>query len=103
MLKFFDFKILASAENGQQAVDKYKTLSIKPDVIIMDHRMPIKSGFDAAKEILAINKEQKIVFASADSTIKRQALSLGIEKFIEKPFKYTKLVETIKDLLNESN
>ncbi|MGV9171277.1 MAG: response regulator [Promethearchaeia archaeon] len=68
----------------------------------MDHRMPIKSGFDAAKEILALNRDQKIIFASADSTIKGKALSIGIERFLEKPFKYTKLVEIIKDILNES-
>jgi CheY-like chemotaxis protein len=35
------------------------------DVVILDYKMPKKDGLQAAKEILDINPEQRIIFASA--------------------------------------
>ncbi len=77
----------------------YKNFPIKPDIIIMDHRMPIKSGIEASKEILSINSEAKIIFASADTTIKEIALSIGVLCFKTKPFSNKKLIENIEKAL----
>ena len=52
----------------------------------MDHRMPVKNGIEATKEILANSSEikPKIIFASADKTIKEIALSIGATSFKDK-------------------
>ncbi|MFX1325089.1 MAG: response regulator [Promethearchaeota archaeon] len=90
------FKIEGMAKNGKEAVELYKSSQNKPDVIIMDHRMPIMNGIEASKEILKYDKDAKIIFASADSTVKDQTVSIGVISFKEKPFKLEKLMDNIK-------
>jgi len=101
-LKLYGYNVIGSAKDGEEAVKMYKSFQNKPDVILMDHRMPIKSGFEAAKEILEISKESIIIFASADKTVKEKALSLGAMSFKEKPFTIERLVNNIKKALNLS-
>ena len=52
-------------------------------------------------EILKINKKAKIIFASADMSVKQKALSLGACEFLDKPFKMQKLLTTIQKLTKE--
>jgi len=83
-----------------EAVCKYKSFSKKPDIILMDHRMPIKNGIETFKEILKINNNAKIIFVSADNSIKNDVLSLGATDFLCKPFNIEKLIQSIKNALN---
>ena len=62
----------------------------------MDHRMPIKNGIEATKQILRINSGSKIIFTSADNSVKQEALSLGAKSFLDKPFSITELIDKIK-------
>ena len=95
-LKLNGYKVIASAENGLDAVNKFKNFSEKPDIILMDHRMPLKSGMEAAKEILEIDSSIKIIFVSADETIKKEALSNGAISFKDKPFSLQQLFNNIE-------
>jgi two-component system chemotaxis response regulator CheY len=100
ILKEAGFSIIGTAINGKDAVEKYNNLNEKPDVILMDHRMPIKNGLDAMGEILKINKNEKIIFASADITVKDKAISMGAIAFLDKPFKMHELLESIQTIAN---
>ena len=42
---------IVEAQNGQQAVDLYKTAPF--DAVLMDIQMPVKDGYDATREIRA--------------------------------------------------
>ncbi len=95
------FEIIDTALNGKVAVEKFLSFKEKPDIILMDHRMPIKNGLDAMIEILQIETHEKIIFASADISIKQKALSLGACEFIDKPFNMSKLLTTIQRVINE--
>ncbi|MBY8984267.1 MAG: response regulator [Candidatus Lokiarchaeota archaeon] len=97
------FEIIDTALNGKVAVDKYKSFNEKPDIILMDHRMPIKNGLDAMKEILQINEHEKVIFASADISIKQSVLSLGALAFLDKPFNMKRLLDIIKKAVKEVN
>ena len=88
------------ANNGKVAVDLYKSLSVKPDIILMDHRMPVKNGIEASKEILEIDNHSKIIFLSADSSVENDALSIGAKKFVKKPFSIKDLIQNIEITLN---
>ncbi len=88
------------AKNGKEAVDVYKSQLHNLDIILIDHRMPIKNGIEASKEILEIDKKTKIIFLSADSTIKSDAISLGVKRFVKKPFLAKYLIQEIISLLN---
>ena len=102
VLTTFGHKILAVANNGEEAVQKYKNLPYKPDIIIMDHRMPIKNGIEATKEILEIDKGAKIIFASADKEARERAESLGVLSFKSKPFSNEKLIRNIEKALKRT-
>jgi two-component system chemotaxis response regulator CheY len=94
-------EIIDTVFNGKIAVEKYKNLNDKPDIILMDHRMPIKNGLDAMSEILQINNNEKVIFASADIRIKQKALSFGACAFLDKPFNMRKLLTTIKKITQD--
>ena len=66
------YKIVGVAKNGVEAIEKFRSYSLKPDIILMDHRMPLKNGIDAAREIMQINSKSKIIFISADETVKEE-------------------------------
>ena len=94
------YKVIASAENGLDAVKMFKNFSEKPDVVLMDHRMPIKNGLEASREILEMNGYSKIIFASADKSVREEALSLGIQSFKDKPFTLKRLYDNIEKAIN---
>ena len=84
--------------NGKDVVENYKNHSEKPNLIIMDYRMPVMNGLDAMKEILEIDKNTKIIFASADTTMKELSISMGATAFLSKPFK----IEELTNLINKA-
>ena len=66
----------------------------------MDYRMPVMNGFDAMNEILKIDRNTKIIFASADTTMKEISISMGATAFLSKPFKIEKLTDLINKAIN---
>ena len=87
--------------NGRDAVDNYRNLSEKPKVIIMDYRMPVMNGLDAMNEILEIDRNTKIIFASADTAMKELSISKGATAFLSKPFKIEELICLINKAIKE--
>ena len=100
ILRANGFEFAGFARNGEEAISMYKSLLVKPDIILMDYRMPIKNGIDTSKEILEIDNQSKIIFLSADMSIKDEALSLGIISFIDKPFTIKNLVRHIVEAID---
>ena len=98
ILEDMGHKIVAQSLNGEVALKSYKTLDEKPDLIIIDHRMPIMSGTDLAESILEINKGQKILFLTADESVKDVVKDLGISTFLEKPAD----IDTIRNAVEEA-
>ena len=96
MLTTFGFEVVDKASNGKEAIEKFISFSNKPDLILMDHRMPVKNGIDTAIELLKINSHTKILFASADNSVKGRAFEIGVAAFIKKPFTMVELHNEIK-------
>lgn len=62
-------KEVTATTDGRKCVEVYKRKNIGHsknyfDVVILDHKMPIMTGLQAAVEILNINSQQRIIFAS---------------------------------------
>ncbi len=95
-LKFKGHTIVAKASNGEEALEIYKNFKNTPDIIIMDHRMPLKNGLETTKEILAINPDCKIIFVSADYSVREKALEMGVIEFLEKPIDFSTLFNIIE-------
>ena len=75
------------------------------DVVILDHSMPKKTGFDVAKEILKVRPNQKILFITGfGDELESKIEELGQGKdisILEKPFNSSSLIEKIELVLKE--
>lgn len=88
-----------AAQNGEEAVNVFRTLKHKPDIIIMDHRMPGKDGIETTRELLQMDPSVPIIFSSADETVRDEALGAGAVSFWAKPFPVGMLVNAMLDIV----
>ena len=94
------FNVVGSAFDGDEAVKLFGALNPRPDVLLMDYRMPIKDGVTATKEIRVIDPASKIIFLSADETARELALEAGAISFLIKPVRFAHLLQTINQVLD---
>ncbi len=91
-----DMKVVAEAANGQQAVELYR--KHRPDVVLLDMRMPIMSGVDAAKAIRAEFPDAHMVALTTyggDEDIRR-ALAAGVQSYLTKDVLHDELLKAIR-------
>jgi two-component system chemotaxis response regulator CheY len=89
-------EVVADAYDGEEAVVKYSEMKPKPDVVILDHRMPNKDGLEAMKEILGIEPTARIVFISADANVREQAMKNGAVSFGLKPVTIRHMLDLVE-------
>ena len=94
-------EVVGDAFDGEEAVKKYTEMSPKPDVVILDHRMPNKDGLEAMKEILVIEPAAKIVFISADANVREQAMKNGAVSFGLKPVTIRHMLDLVETAVTE--
>ena len=90
---------VVSARNGLDAINQYK--QDKPDIVLMDIKMPIMNGFNAFFIIKEFDKEAKIVLTSSyaiDNEEYQHAKKLGLVGLLSKPFTIEKIVKMIDKL-----
>lgn len=92
------FEVVAEASDGEEAVQLYQ--EYKPDITTMDITMPKKSGIVALQEIMAFDKDAKVVMVSAMGQEEwvKQSIIAGAKNFIVKPFTPDKLHEVLNKL-----
>src|SRR2546423_10808088 len=80
------FTVVGEAENGKQAVEKYKQL--KPDLVTMDIIMPEMGGIEAVKQITQAEPAAGIPLWSAmgQQALVQEALQAGARDFVGQPF-----------------
>ena len=90
--------MVAQASNGREAIEYFR--EHKPDVTLMDLRLPDMSGIDAAISIREEFPEARIIILTTfDSDTDRQrALTAGINAFMLKSGPPGKLLETIREV-----
>ena len=91
-------EILATAYDGKEAISIVNDLPVKPDIILMDHRMPQVSGLEATQKISKTFPEIKIILISADMKVAQEAKDQGAAAFLLKPTSFKKVLSTIGDL-----
>lgn len=104
ILKKEGFDICGEAENGKDAIDKYKEL--KPDLVTMDIVMPKMDevdGIGAVREIMKIDPQSNIIMVSAmgQHALVVEAIQMGAKDFIVKPFQPSRVVEAIRRVLGQ--
>ena len=81
--------------NGEEAVNSF--LRERPDLILMDIRMPVMNGIQATEKIRTIDIDLPIVAVTANAFLieQQQALAAECNDIIAKPYTYERLKETI--------
>jgi len=91
-----DMAVVAEAANGQQAVEMFKLH--RPDVVLMDMRMPGMSGVEAAEAIRRLSPQARIVALTTyggDEDIHR-ALQAGVQAYLTKDVLHDELLKAIR-------
>ncbi len=90
-----EIEVSGVVNDGRQALSLYKKTS--PDVVLMDIRMKEMNGLEASKEILAFDKDAKILLLTTfhDEEYIISALSLGTKGYLLKQ-DYESLIPAIK-------
>lgn len=89
---------VSEAGDGLAAVDAVRRA--KPDLVILDVRLPGQDGIDALREIRTFSDVHVIMLtARADETDKLIGLSVGADDYMTKPFSPRELVARVKAVL----
>ena len=103
ILQLRGYRVVGTAFDGEEALKKYGNTPEKPDVIIMDHRMPIMNGVEATKQIIRMNPKQKVIFVSADVLVEKEARDAGAVEFLPKPCVMDDLIENMQKISPSGN
>ncbi|MDE5909131.1 MAG: response regulator [Lachnospiraceae bacterium] len=100
--------IMDVADDGSVAVDKVKASNPgQYDLILMDIQMPIMDGYEAARQIRALDTPALAnipiiaMTANAFEEDRKAAFDAGMNAHIAKPIDTKKLVELLKEILNQ--
>jgi len=86
MLENLDYDVVAEAGDGQQAVTLAR--DTKPDICILDVKMPVMDGIDAVHILTAENISPAILLtAYSDKELVDRAKEAGVFAYLVKPFK----------------
>ena len=92
---------IGEGEDGDDGLAKI--LSLKPDIVIADVKMPGMTGIQMIEAAIKGGYEGKCLILSgySDFTYAKEAMSLGVKGFILKPVDEDELIEALKDLCEE--
>lgn len=90
-----NIEILGEADNGQAAlelIDKFK-----PDIVLLDIDMPVKTGLDVMKELSERERIPKVIFLTvyADEDMYDEGVELGISGYVLKDSAISEITECI--------
>lgn len=95
--------VVAEAANGQEAI--VKAIRLKPDIVVMDVRMPIMNGIEAARRLLSVLPEVGIMILSllADQRTVATAYRVGAKGYLPKDCIYEDLIPAISAIKNNQS
>ena len=96
ILELHGFEVI-TATNGEEGVQKFTKYN--PSLVIMDGDMPILDGYQAFKQIKAIDTKANVVIVTGFSEFEpksQEAIKEGLIKVISKPLGVDELLELAK-------
>ena len=97
--------LLAEAEagNGKEALERMKEL--RPDIVLVDIRMPVMDGLTFIREAKKLNPRCSYIIMSAYSDFEyaKEAIKLGVIDYILKPIEEEELEALLKKIVHRLN
>jgi len=93
-----DMQVVAEADNGSSAIKQAE--KFKPDIVIMDIRMPVVDGIDATRQIKSKYPEIKIIALSShsDRSYVEKMLQAGASDYLSKICSRSDLIKCIHNV-----
>jgi DNA-binding NarL/FixJ family response regulator len=91
-------EVAGEASDGREAVELARKL--RPDLAILDLAMPLLNGMDAAREILKLNPEARVILLTmhAEDHYVLEALRAGASGYVMKTRASSELVQAIREV-----
>jgi two-component system KDP operon response regulator KdpE len=94
-LKLHGYEVITTV-SGEEALEKVRTTN--PDVMLLDIIMPGLDGFEVLRQLRCFSQMPVITFSASASNYS-EALQLGANDFLTKPFEPDEMVRRIEVLL----
>ena len=103
MLESEKYKVVAIANNGQEALDLYEEHKKDLDLITTTLDMPILDGYAFLYELMKQSPKVKIAFISEDTTkgVIEDLLRMGAVDFILKPMDRVRILDRLKQVMRK--
>jgi len=100
LMRSSDYEVRV-ARNGEEALRLAE--SFRPDLVLLDVMMPLRSGFDVCQKIREnpVLRGMKIVMLTAKGrdAERNRGVDLGANAYVTKPFSTKELMNTVRGLL----
>jgi DNA-binding response OmpR family regulator len=90
---------VVSAENGQDAIEKFG--QEKMDLLLLDLGLPVKDGWEMLEWLAGVNPLLPIIIITGRYAQRELAERAGADALMEKPLNVPRLLQTIRELINE--
>lgn len=89
------------AQNGQEALELYRSNMHDYLLVILDLVMPVMDGFECYKHLVALNSDVKVVAISGFTEDEQvsQMITNGMKGFLQKPFNFHALTSVLTKVL----
>ena len=89
------------ASTADEVLQRYR--ECKPDVVLLDYRMPGADGLSLLQKLLALDPDARVVMCSGlgDPDVRRDALEYGAVDWVLKPIYATSLVASLRGLVGK--
>ncbi len=96
-------EITGQAKNAQEGINSI--LKLKPDVVILDIRMPGGNGIEVLKNIKKNSSGPTIIILTnyPYPQYQKKCMEAGADYFFDKSTEFNKIIEVLKKLIQESN
>ena len=103
ILESEEYKVVATAANGEEALSKLHRLEYKVDLITTCLDMPKMDGYAMLFEIKEKAQKPKIIFISEETTkgVMKDLITMGISDFIIKPIIRKTILDRVKNALRK--
>src|SRR5262245_18405262 len=94
-----EFKVVAEAGDGQAALELIQR--VKPEIAVLDIRMPVMDGFAVAREVSKRGLGVKVIFLTAhlDVLLSEAALALDVKAYVSKESAVADVLSSIPAVL----
>ncbi len=92
------------AENGKEAVDLYRVLADKIDLVLLDMTMPLMGGEETFRELKTMRPDVRVILSSGYNEVEavRRFAGKGLAGFLQKPYSALTLTDKVRAVLSES-